>query len=91
MKKNIAIALLATGSVAGPALAQSTSSVTLYGIIDLSVRAQSGLSGANAPAAGSMGSVNSGVGPTSRWGIRGSEDLGGGLRAIFNLESTLGE
>src|SRR5258708_18530408 len=40
-------------------------------------------------AAGSMGSVNSGVGPTSRWGIRGSEDLGGGLRAIFNLESTL--
>lgn len=89
-KKNIALALLATGCAAGPALAQSSSSVSLYGIIDVSVRAQSGLSGANAPAGGSMGSVNSGVGPTSRWGIRGSEDLGGGLRAIFNLESTLG-
>src|SRR2546427_6339033 len=70
MKKNniaLALALLATGCAAGPALAQSTSSVSLYGIIDVSVRAQSGLSGANAPAAGSMGSVNSGVGPTSRW------------------------
>ncbi len=31
--------------------------------------------------------MNSGINTTSRFGFRGSEDLGGGLKAIFNLES----
>ncbi len=90
MNKYSTLVALLAGSIGSCALAQSTSSVTLYGIVDASVRYQSGLSSANRPDSGSTGSVNSGVGPTSRWGIRGSEDLGGGLRATFNFESTLG-
>ena len=34
----------------------------------------------------SSGGMNNG---TSRWGVRGSEDLGGGLKAGFNFEDGL--
>jgi predicted porin len=70
-----------------PVMAQTTSSVTLYGIVDVSARSQSGLAANYTRSPGRTSVVASGVGPTSRWGIRGTEDLGGGLRATFNLES----
>lgn len=63
------------------------SSVTLYGVADAGVRYGSGLTAANAGSADSSTAVNSGINTTSRFGFRGSEDLGGGLKAIFNLES----
>jgi predicted porin len=69
-----------------PAMAQTGDSVVLYGIIDTAVRTQSGLTAAYARSPLNSTVVASGVGPTSRWGLRGSEDLGGGLRATFNLE-----
>jgi predicted porin len=58
------------------------SSVTLYGIVDTSVRY---LTNANAK---NDSQVSMGVGPItgSRWGLKGSEDLGGGLSTIFRLE-----
>lgn len=87
MKKISTLALLAMGA-ALPAFAQSN--VTLYGIVDIAARTQSGLTAGYAGAPNSTSAVNSGVGPTSRWGVRGQEDLGGGLSATFNLESTLG-
>jgi predicted porin len=68
------------------AMAQSGDSVVLYGIIDTALRTQSGLTAAYARSPLNSTVVASGVGPTSRWGLRGSEDLGGGLRATFNLE-----
>jgi predicted porin len=61
--------------------------VTLYGIVDAGVRYSSGLTAANAASDASTTSVGSGINTTSRFGMRGSEDLGGGLRATFNLES----
>jgi predicted porin len=70
-----------------PVIAQTASSVTLYGIVDAAVRSQTGLTNTYARSPLDTTVVASGVGPTSRWGIRGSEDLGGGLRATFNLES----
>jgi predicted porin len=66
------------------------SSVTLYGIIDTGIDWENHV--ASAPgqpgASGSairMTSLSSTV--PSRWGLQGKEDLGGGLRAIFELES----
>ncbi|WP_159916998.1 porin [Pantoea sp. 18069] len=87
MHKISALALLALGATM-PAMAQS--SVTVYGILDAAVRTQSGLTAGYAGTPENTTVVNSGVGPTSRWGLRGQEDLGGGLKATFNLESTLG-
>jgi predicted porin len=59
------------------------SSVTLYGIVDTSVRY---LTNANA---NNDSQVSMGNGPItgSRWGLKGSEDLGGGLSTVFRLEN----
>jgi predicted porin len=66
---------------ASSAFAQS--SVTLYGLVDTAIRYQT-----NAGPNG-QDQVAMTVGPetNSRWGLRGSEDLGGGLAAIFRLEN----
>lgn len=85
MKTRQAIAAAALAGAALPALAQS--SLTLYGIVDVAARTQTGLTAAYARSPSDSTVVASGVGPTSRWGVRGTEDLGGGLRALFNLES----
>jgi predicted porin len=70
-------------AIAPSAHAQST--VTLYGIVD------AGISYVNNAAAGKGNSdlfkYDDGVAQGSRWGLRGAEDLGGGLKAIFTLES----
>lgn len=72
MKKSL-LALAVLGAFAGAASAQS--SVTLYGRVDLSL-------------ARNVGSddlvMQNGSG--SRLGVRGVEDLGGGLKAFFNIE-----
>jgi predicted porin len=77
-KKVLTTALLAT--FAGAAHAQS--SVTLYGIID------AGISYVNHSGSASqkLFKYDDGVAQGSRWGMRGTEDLGGGLKAIFVLE-----
>lgn len=86
MRKRQIIAAAAL-CAAVPVIAQTASSVTLYGIIDESVRSQTGLTNAYRRSLVDTTVIASGVGLTSRWGIRGTEDLGGGLRATFNLES----
>lgn len=65
------------------ALAQS--SVTLYGTVDGGVA----LLRSGAPGVGTLTAVTTGVSSGSKWGLRGSEDLGGGLKAIFQLEAGL--
>lgn len=78
MKKSlIALAVLAA---AGTASAQS--SVTLFGVIDAAVQHVSNKGGANGTRLVSGGNTR------SRWGLRGKEDLGGGLDASFWLESS---
>lgn len=81
--KHLAIAS-ATVFAAGAAHAQS--SVTLYGLIDTSIVYTNNLKAAGGAPAGSRFEENSGSLSTSRWGLRGNEDLGGGLSAIFDLE-----
>ena len=63
------------------------SSITRYGVADAGVRYGSGLNTAYGGDAGSSTAVNSGINTTSRFGFRGSEDIGGGLKAIFNLNT----
>ncbi|GLU33494.1 porin [Trinickia caryophylli] len=80
--KKIALSTLSLALLGAAGAAQAQNSVTLYGVIDTSityVRHQSGSdNGWN------MGSGNlSG----SRWGLKGQEDLGNGLAAIFQLEN----
>lgn len=77
-KKMVAMAALAL--VCGAAAAQS--SVTVYGNVDLGVLWQHN----EAPTVSSTQIYNGGIAP-SIWGFRGSEDLGDGLKANFNLES----
>jgi predicted porin len=80
MKKSlIALAVLAASSAA---MAQS--SVTLYGRVDLSVGGLKELGKGNVT---KMFNGGDGGLTTSRWGMRGSEDLGGGLKASFKVEN----
>ncbi|MGF6245063.1 GBP family porin [Paraburkholderia sp. GAS38] len=78
MKKTLMVAAL-TGVFATAAHAQS--SVTLYGLIDAGITYTNN-QGGHSNWQETSGSVNG-----SRWGLRGSEDLGGGLKAIFTLEN----
>jgi predicted porin len=66
-----------------PAAAPATSSVTVYGLMDMYVERRTNMS----PEGGDRWMVNSGGMNTSRLGFRGTEDLGGGLKALFQLES----
>ncbi len=86
----LAVALMGLGLAAhAQAQGQAQSTVTIYGIIDSGLRYGDGLDGAYAGIAGNTTVVNSGINTTSRLGYRGTEDLGGGLKAVFNLESGL--
>jgi predicted porin len=78
---NKLLTLSALALAASSALAQS--SVTVYGVVDVGVTQVSGLKG------GSIKQLSSGIMDGSRLGFRGNEDLGGGYRAIFTLESRL--
>ncbi|HTR07516.1 MAG TPA: porin, partial [Paraburkholderia sp.] len=81
-KKFLTTAILAT--IAGAAHAQS--SVTLYGSIDAGISYNSHVKNATGGSS-SLWQYGDGVAQGSRWGLRGAEDLGGGLKAIFVLEN----
>ncbi len=76
MKKTV-LALAALASLSGAALAQS--SVTAFGIIDLAAR--------NLKGADSVKYLSNEGRATSRLGFRGVEDIGGGLKAGFHIET----
>ncbi|KOF54732.1 MULTISPECIES: porin [unclassified Achromobacter] len=80
----LSLALAGLGLAAGTASAET--SVTLYGIADVSVRYLSTSSG-SVGQDGSRVSLENGAISNSRWGLRGSEDLGDGMRAFFRLEN----
>lgn len=99
-KKMIALAVAA--ALTAPALAfadTGASSVSLYGVLDLGVAQMTNagdfgsvfVTGANPTGSNSRigtvrGMMNGGE-SQSRWGIKGSEDLGNGSSAFFQLES----
>ena len=88
--KRTAVAVAALAAWSGSASAQSN--VQIYGITDIGLSYVSKAAAAT-PAeprrTGSVAGVDSGLLQASRLGYRGSEDLGGGLRANFVLEGGL--
>jgi predicted porin len=67
-------------------LAQAQSSVTLYGIVDEGLNVVSNVQVAPGRGGRQYG-LASGIMQGSRWGLKGVEDLGGGLKAVFQLEN----
>jgi len=74
---SLSLALLGT---AGAAHAQN--SVTLYGVIDAGLIYVHNANGNQKQVGTSSGNLSG-----DRWGLKGQEDLGGGLKAIFQLEN----
>jgi general bacterial porin, GBP family len=75
-------------SVSAIALCSSVhaqSSVTLYGVIDAGIMYTNNVS--KGGTSGALWQATSGNINGSRFGLKGSEDLGGGLKAIFQLEN----
>jgi len=77
MKK--VVMMLACGAAAS--LAHAQSSVTLYGVVD------EGLQYTNNQGGKSSWAMSQGGLGSSKWGLTGTEDLGGGLHAFFKLEN----
>ena len=86
MKKTLlAAALLAGFATAG--VAQAETSVTLYGILDTGYGYQNyKYDHAGADVTAKSSGLRDGTFNGNRFGLKGSEDLGDGLRAIFQLE-----
>ncbi|WP_423763354.1 porin [Burkholderia sp. NLJ2] len=76
--------IVAAAAASFATVAHAQSSVTLYGVLDAGITYKSNVATANGGK--SLFSMGSGV-DQSRFGLRGSEDLGGGLKAVFTLES----
>lgn len=85
MQKKI-IALAIAGLASSVAIADSN--VTIYGRMDVGVVSRSG-DGGRVNTQGTLTSIDSGVQSGSRLGFRGAEDLGNGLKAIFEIEANL--
>ena len=80
MKKSL-IALAVAGAISSPAFA-ATSNVDVYGVLNMGVfRVDSDVAGKD--------NSTSIVSNASRLGFKGSEDLGGGLAAIWQIESLI--
>ena len=76
--------LLAISLLAASLTAQAQSNVTIYGVADASVEAVSSKGATDGVNRGSFSRVNS---SGSYIGFKGSEDLGSGLKAVFQIES----
>lgn len=75
--------LLFAWSLAAMATAGSDNNLTLYGIVDQSIRYTNHATDSG----GSLLELANGAITNSRMGLRGEEDLGAGTRAVFRLES----
>lgn len=80
-KQVFALAVSAAVSATFAVSASAQTSVTLYGVLD------EGINYTNNVGRGHVYELASGYAQGSRWGLKGAEELGGGLKAIFQLEN----
>ncbi|RQH08946.1 porin [Paraburkholderia dinghuensis] len=90
--KRVALSTLSLAMLAATGVAHAQSSVTLYGLIDESVQFVNNVATSPAGTNPPTGNKNQfGLGGSNlqgnRWGLKGTEDLGGGLKTVFQLES----
>ncbi|MGA3246724.1 MAG: porin [Paraburkholderia sp.] len=81
--KKIALSSLSLALLGAAGAAHAQSSVTLYGVLDDSIQFVHNADTQNKNFWGLVGGNLQG----NRWGVKGTEDLGGGLKAIFQLEN----
>jgi predicted porin len=79
--KKITLSTLSLALLAAAGTASAQSSVTLYGAIDDGIEYLSNSNGHSVTGLADSTTI------ASRWGLKGSEDLGNGLKAIFQLEN----
>ncbi|MFL9863475.1 porin [Paraburkholderia fungorum] len=79
MKKQLTMLALAGVVTSSTAFAQST--VTMYGVLD------EGINFTNNTGGNKNYEMAAGYAYGNRWGLKGAEDLGGGLKTIFTLEN----
>lgn len=91
--KRVALSSLALALLGAASAAQAQSSVTLYGIIDAGIAYTHNNAQTNAATGNINGNASSKIGfndgtmSGDRWGLKGTEDLGGGLQTVFQLEN----
>jgi predicted porin len=83
--KKFALSSLSLALLGAAGAAHAQSSVTLYGVLDDSIQYVNNVdvSGSNKSSVGLAAGNLQG----NRWGLKGTEDLGGGLKAVFQLEN----
>ncbi|MGF7001085.1 porin [Paraburkholderia sp. GAS32] len=81
MKKKTIVLAVSVASAVCVAPVSAQSNVTLYGVID------EGFNYTNDAGGKSVYELQSGYAQGSRWGLKGTEDLGDGLKAVFQLEN----
>lgn len=81
--RSTVLAAATLAAALGATSAQAQASVTIFGLLDMSV-GQS-----QAPGGASSKNVNSGNMTTSFIGFKGAEDLGGGMSAVFSIDHFL--
>lgn len=84
-KTTIAVAAMMLASGAAQAQVKDQSNVVVYGLLDTSVEYLTN----HDVAKNSKVRMTSGAMNTARWGLRGSEDIGGGQKVVFQLEGEI--
>ncbi|MFP3611806.1 porin [Paraburkholderia sp. SIMBA_050] len=84
--KRLALSTLSLALLSVTGVAHAQSSVTLYGLIDESIQYAHNTVDASGKNSNQVGLVGGNL-QGNRFGLKGTEDLGGGLKAIFQLEN----
>ncbi|KWI50086.1 porin [Burkholderia cepacia] len=79
--KNINVSVIAVAAFAASSAAMAQSSVTLYGMLDSGIGYTSNINGHT------RFGLDGGAVGSNKWGLKGDEDLGGGLKAVFKIEN----
>ena len=86
-RTNMRIAAISAALLSPISLMAQESSVLLYGIIDVAIRHTNNEGALGNPGAVALTQMVGGGMSQSRWGFNVSEDLGGGAKALANMES----